>query len=123
MGKVCCHGGAGITAMIIVGVTCFLVITGPLFESYLLGLGTYHGCSIAESVEQKSITGVCAMIYAIQGVYLLLVFCLVIISLLMCNGSLMCDFMVASCKEEDIPTGTSPRLWFREDGTGGIITV
>lgn len=112
-------GGARLVAAIVVGMTCLLVITGPLIESILLNLGDYNDCALVRSIKQRSITKVCVMIYAMQGSYFLLVFFLSVISILMCHGSLICDFMLSPCSDEfEEP---SPRLRFREEGDKPIV--
>lgn len=115
MAKLCCHGGAGLIAALVVGITCLLVICGPLVESLLLSLDSYHGCSLIDSIKERNISKVCAMLYAIQSVYFVLVCCMIFISILMCNGSLMCDLMLESCREEPEEEASVPVLRFRDD--------
>lgn len=114
MGRICCHGGPRIIALFVVMLTLSLIVTGPIVESVLLQTGKVNSCSVVDSVEQRSITGMCLSIYAVQGAYMILVFCLSVISLLMCNGSLMCDLMF-DCKNEDPKPDDIPILRFRDD--------
>ncbi len=111
MVRVCCHSSASIIALCVVTFTCVLIVCGPLIESFLIRVGETRGCSFIDTIRRRNVSRECVLIYAVQGVYLIMVICMSILSLLMCNGSLMCDLML-SCEEKEPSTGTSPRLRF-----------